>query len=609
MRRKLQDLIYSNYPDLYAEKEDPLTETARCVGFQHSDGWFSIVDALSASLTAIEPNLRITGVEEKFGTLHVHTSGSSVAAMAAINVAESLSARICEVTGHPGELGLVGGWYSTRSPEIGSGQNEGNQSAQNFLARQSVGAGTADDGVEPPALPPLGKRLAFSRDEAIAALKRRHPRALANVKEFYIPPRLFDLVDVTLANMSGQRHDDPNGPVVRIDEIYWSAAEGLVFHASYVSLRPVALAAIERERKIAEKFGEQFTPPSLLDMSADILNEVMGAARFACEMALRMELQTGRCGDVDDTGAIIDRLPQNVGDAEDRLAPTRQVLALLGAFDSKDLTRPIVYARRSIKPTLEARRVVAKMLRDQSWRIVAPKLYAAPNFASWPTALPTAYHVAAGLAYQHRWRLILPVEFSRFLMGSAPRPDLGEIKNIYYDQPRESHCERVGLTLKPVPDQRLLNLNAAGQAIWHHIHQDNPPSKANLLKDARFAATAWFSNRALLKWLKEDVRAKRLRGDELFLGEAILAAANEPAPIAQEAPADFDPAAHEATAARVYDWQIQTGRDGLLYLSAGRLENHPHLAGSLATSTALVWYDKAIGWARTRSRYYRLMGK
>lgn len=219
--------------------------------------------------------------------------------------------------------------------------------------------------------------------------------------------------------------------------------------------------------------------------------------------------------------------------------------------------------------------------------------------------------MAGGLANQNRWRLVLPAEMSRFLMGRIPRPDLNQIQNFLYDQAQERHYERLGLTLTPVPDKRVLDLNAAGQVIWHHIHQDNPPTDAELRKNAKFAATAWFSNYTLATWLKEDVQADKLEGQERLLAQAILAAAAESPKVAEEAPADFDPTAHEAEAARVHDWWLLTGKDGSRYLAALRIENHPHIADgrSLARSTALVWFDMKQGWARTRSRYYRLMGK
>jgi len=51
--------------------------------------------------------------------------------------------------------------------------------------------------------------------------------------------------------------------------------------------------------------------------------------------------------------------------------------------------------------------------------------------------------------------------------------------------------------------------------------------------------------------------------------------------------------------------------DRLTYLSAGIIRGHPYIADGerLAHSLPVIWIDEAIGWARTRSRYYRLIGK
>lgn len=213
MRSKLHDLLYTRYPNLYAEKGAPMTDTAMCWGFEHGDGWFAIIDALSATLAEIAPGTRVQQVKEKFGTLRFYTSGSEAPAMAAIAVAGGMSERICEVTGWPGELGRDDGWYNTLSPAVRAERHKGRPGASNHPAAEP-GAGEDDhEGMGPASPPPLATRLAFSREAAITALKRRHPTALASVKVLDIPPRLFDLIDVTLRQMSGRWHDDPDGPV------------------------------------------------------------------------------------------------------------------------------------------------------------------------------------------------------------------------------------------------------------------------------------------------------------------------------------------------------------------------------------------------------------
>jgi hypothetical protein len=590
MRQKLQELLFNRFPDLYREKDLPMTETAMCWGFDVGDGWWSLIAALSATLVEIDPDIRARQVKEKFGSLRFYTSGSSAAALAAISVAEALSARTSEATGRRGTVINDGGWFRTLSPD----------------EQAEIPAEDGKDGVS---LPRPEAKTARTREEAIAILKQRHPAALADAKLLDFPAGLLDLIDVTLGAVRG-RHNNPSGPVVRIEEISWNSDEGLVLRPSFASLRAAALASIEHERKSVEEHGLPYTPPPLRDIVVELADQVSGAAAFAREMAWRMEVQTGRSGPVDDAGNIIDMLPLSADEAPDRLANTRQMLKILRAFDPEDLTKPIVYTRRSAKIDLETRRSLADGLRDGSWKIVAPKIYAGRNFASLPGALPTAYHVAAGLASQHHWQLMLPVEMSRFFMGRASRPNAAELRTFYYSEPEARHYERLGLTLQPAPEMRAPRLNVAGQIIWHHLHQDNPPTDVELRADASFAANAWFSNRLIANWLWAEVQADLLEEQERQLAEAILAIIAAGTGVADEAPVGFDPAAHEASAARIYGWWIQTANDGTRTLAAMRIEGHPQIADGdrLASSTGIVWIDTALGWARTRSRYYRLMG-
>lgn len=603
MRSALEDLLCRRYPELYGPKDAALSETAMHWGFETVDGWWSIIDALSATLTKLEADIEIKQVKEKFATLRFDTDVSSAVAMAAIEIACAFSGRICEETGQPGEVGMDGGWYRTLSPEAWAEKGRDKRSIERFYSDHE------SNDSWPPHLPRLERRLTFTREQAVAELRKRHPQVLVRSKVFDIPPKAFDLADVALHRMSQRRHDDPHGAVVQIEEIYWNVDEGLTLLPWFPSIRPVALAKIARDRHNWEKLDRPFDEPSLRDVITEIADELRGAAYFAQEMGKSIEMQTGRCGPVNDRGNIIHRLPAYAGEAADRLANTRQVTELLHAFCMPNLMQPVVVARRSVKLTMEARHIVAQKIRTRGWTIIAPRVYAYGSLFSVQGDLPSAYHAAVGLAQQYRWRLMLPVEMSRFFMGRIPRPDPTEINIFHYDQPEVRHYEKLGLTLKPVPDPRALELNAAGQVIWHHVHQQPAPTNLELLRDANFAAAAWFSNATLSNWLMEAEKSGRLDGKELFLARAIIAASTEDTGVADKAPADFDPAAHEATAARIYGWSIQEHK-GSAYLVAQAIENHPHLPDgkSLGTSTALVWADLSIGWARTRSRYYRLMG-
>lgn len=80
-------------------------------------GWGSILKRLDAVLAAIDPNLEVFQVKEKFGGLRVYVGTSEYEAVeSAISLAESLSFRTCEKCGEPGSPGGKG-WVKTLCDE------------------------------------------------------------------------------------------------------------------------------------------------------------------------------------------------------------------------------------------------------------------------------------------------------------------------------------------------------------------------------------------------------------------------------------------------------------------------------------------------------------
>lgn len=604
MRVKLQELLYARYPGLYGAKDNPATQSAVGLDFSHDDGWFSIVDALSQVLTNLDHEVRATQVKEKFGSLRFYVETASSVSFGAIRAAESFSDRICEETGRPGELVSDGGWYRTLSPEASAALEGKEQRLQKIVPRDY-------DGDEwPKQLPELAVRRTFSKAQAIESLRVCHPKALADTREIDFPPRLLDLVEVAVCNISRAKSGLPDAQVVKVDEIYWTAEEGLVIVPAFGSMRSVALDELDADRRQAEKFGREFEDTPIGLLVERIADEIEGVAHFVNEMSKRMEIQSGRCGPVNDEGVIADLLPPDPDDLVDPLESSKQVFTVLRSFEPDELFQLRVFPRRRIKAALKARRVLANLIREETIGVVLPKIYSQRNFFTPDGMLPSPWRVVNALAEQYRWRVVLPIEMSRFLMGLSSRPTVCDLKTFYYDQPEEKHFAELKLTLKPVIDRRLLGLNVGGQVIWHFLHEHPDVTDGELLKAARFAGSAWFSDSQMLRWLVKEADRGALEGRELFLAEAIITAVRENEGLASEAPADFDPSQHEAEATRVYGWWFQEDKDGSKYLAAHRIENHPHICDgdSLAHSTALVWCDEKLGWARTRSRYYRLMG-
>ncbi len=63
-------------------------------------------------------------------------------------------------------------------------------------------------------------------------------------------------------------------------------------------------------------------------------------------------------------------------------------------------------------------------------------------------------------------------------------------------------------------------------------------------------------------------------------------------------------------APRLPDWSTFEDRDEM-FLTARRIDGHPGISDGerLRHSSALIWIDEKCGWAKTRSRFYRLMKK
>jgi uncharacterized protein with HEPN domain len=105
-----RDLV-ERYPGLYRHADDkPVSscEPFAREGFACGDGWFTIIDRLSANLTA-DPNLVVSQLKEKMGLLTVYFDATELASPE-IEVATDIalrracreSKRICEICGAPG---------------------------------------------------------------------------------------------------------------------------------------------------------------------------------------------------------------------------------------------------------------------------------------------------------------------------------------------------------------------------------------------------------------------------------------------------------------------------------------------------------------------------
>ena len=131
MSPDLEKKLLEKYPELYNYKSaDGKSSDMSHYGFSHGDGWFNIIDCLSATIADIMKNhqarkhltqeefnetvqVRVAQVKEKFGSLRFYVDNGNREVGAAITLAEMLSSRTCEYCGNLGTR-RGGGWVKVR---------------------------------------------------------------------------------------------------------------------------------------------------------------------------------------------------------------------------------------------------------------------------------------------------------------------------------------------------------------------------------------------------------------------------------------------------------------------------------------------------------------
>ena len=80
--------------------------------FPVGDGWRPLVEKLVDDIIAVDPEVEVSQVKEKFGTLRFYYEGGDEYINGLVSMAESMSEVTCEVCGNPGKR-RAGGWIKT----------------------------------------------------------------------------------------------------------------------------------------------------------------------------------------------------------------------------------------------------------------------------------------------------------------------------------------------------------------------------------------------------------------------------------------------------------------------------------------------------------------
>jgi hypothetical protein len=112
MKTALEKALYEKYPELYRRHDDSSQVTSMCWGFQCGDGWYNLLDDLSAKITLQAKGIVAQGgewpaieeVRQDSGCLRVTISGGNDTIDDLITEAEMESTATCELCGSVAEI-------------------------------------------------------------------------------------------------------------------------------------------------------------------------------------------------------------------------------------------------------------------------------------------------------------------------------------------------------------------------------------------------------------------------------------------------------------------------------------------------------------------------
>lgn len=123
MKQELDDALVRDFPNLYRDRNAPMTDTCMCWGFTCEDGWEPLIREVSEKLEplCIGNNNRAGQVKQKFGGLRIYMDYDENISVEDRNKifeitvdAQTKSWEICELCGNPGELRNVKHYVSVK---------------------------------------------------------------------------------------------------------------------------------------------------------------------------------------------------------------------------------------------------------------------------------------------------------------------------------------------------------------------------------------------------------------------------------------------------------------------------------------------------------------
>ena len=119
MKPELEEKLFNKYPKLFTQKDLPMTHTCMCWGIEtNGDGWYWLIDStLDTIQKYIDLNMdyqpEIIQIKEKYAALDISMNGNTMID-GMLWLSHSLSMKICEDCGRPGNQYEVNGWLYTK---------------------------------------------------------------------------------------------------------------------------------------------------------------------------------------------------------------------------------------------------------------------------------------------------------------------------------------------------------------------------------------------------------------------------------------------------------------------------------------------------------------
>ena len=129
MSPELENQLYADFPLLFDNRHKSPTESCLSMGIECNNGWYDLLRSVCYEINEREKHIkarlkyegkdernwipvRFDQIKEKFGGLRIYYSGGDDYVRGAINMAEEMSYKLCEVCGNKGQPNKSG-WITT----------------------------------------------------------------------------------------------------------------------------------------------------------------------------------------------------------------------------------------------------------------------------------------------------------------------------------------------------------------------------------------------------------------------------------------------------------------------------------------------------------------